>query len=153
MTARRQVLSFDSLVHPEFYHQTTPRKWRTYNYTTNVSAGTGSSSYAPSILYQSGKGFAIPAEGSTERTWIGKKLSYWTGDSITSYVKQIRELKYGKGIIGEYEIATFARPNIYRILFVDEKGIWKSKPEISYQAGRLNIIVGPDDVIKAVAYF
>ena len=153
MTARRQFLSHDDWVHPEFYHQTTPRKWRTYNYAVNVSAGTGSAGYAPSILYQSGKGFAVPVEGSTERTWIGKKLIYWTGDSVLSYVKQIREAKYGKNNIGEYEIATFTRPNIYRILFVDEKGNWRSKPEVSYQAGRLNIIVDPNDIIKAVAYF
>lgn len=153
MSIRRQLLSNDDLVHSEFYHQTTPRKWRSSGSAVNVSAGTGSTSYAPSILYQSKKGFAVPAEGSTERTWIGKTLIYWTGESLSSYVKQIRELKYGKNNIGEYEIAQFTRPNIYRILFVDKDGSWRSKPEVSYRAGRLNLIVGPDDIIKAIAYF
>jgi hypothetical protein len=150
---RRQLLSNDDLSHEEFYHLTSPRKWTSVKSAVNASANTGSTSYAPSILYQSGKGFAIPAPNSTERTWIGKKLLYWMDDSVTSYVKQIRELKYGKNSIGEFEIAQFTRPNIYRILFIDYEGRWRSKPEVSYQAGRLNLMVDPDDIIRAVAYF
>jgi len=137
-------LSNDDLVHPEFYHQTSPRKWRSY---------TSAATYSPSIYNKCGNGCKQPELTPMEHSWIGKKILYWTGDSISSYVKQVRETKYGKNSIGEYEIAKYARPNIYRILFLDQDGKIKSKPEVSYRPGRMNILVDTNDIIRGVLYF
>jgi len=153
MAARRQVLSHDDWVHPQFYQQTTPRKWRTVNYATNVSTNLDSPGYQSSLFHQQNHGYYTPNKENVESTWVGKKLLAWEGESVSSYVQQIREMKYGAGAISEYEIAMFARPRIYRILYVDANGNWRSKPDVSYRAGRLNIMVGPDDVIKSVGYF
>lgn len=138
---RRQVLSHDDLVHKEFYHQTSPRKWRTFSSAANF----GERSYVPSIMY-----LGIPEGVPSE--WIGKKIIYWNGESVSSYVKQVRESKYGNSI-SEYDIARKLRPNIYRIIFVDSKGKIRSKIESSYQAGRLNIFVNENDVIVKISYF
>jgi hypothetical protein len=153
MALRRQQISYDDWVHKPFYHQTTPRKWRSRSRALNIAANVGSTSYAPTIMYQKSKGFYIPGPGSEEYSWIGKRILYWTGDSIPSYVKRNRMLHYGKHQIGEYEIALFARAGTYRILFVDNHGRLKSKPEVSYQSARMNIFVDSNDIIRAVAYF
>jgi hypothetical protein len=143
MALRRQQLSFDDWVHKEFYHQTTPRKWR-----TRAHAKT----YTPSILYRNRRSYS-PGPGTEEHSWIGKKLLYWTGDSVCSYVKANRMRSYGKDSIGEYEIARFARSGTYRIIFVDDQGNWRSKPEVSYRPGRMNLLVNPRDIIVGVSYF
>jgi hypothetical protein len=148
MAVRRQVLSHDDWVHPEFYHQTTPRKWRTINYPQMEG-----SNYVPSLLYQANHGFLKASPSSVEYTWIGKKLIPWQGESLSSYVEQIRAARLGVDNISEYEIAKFARGKIYRIVFVDNNGLFRSKPNVTYQAGRLNIMVGPDDIIRDVGYF
>jgi hypothetical protein len=133
---RRQVLSHDDLVHKEFYHQTSPRKWRTYGSAKN---------YIPSIMYS-----GIPK--GIDSSWVGKKIIYWNGDSVKSYIRQIRETKYGDSI-SEYDIARYARPNIYRIIFVDNNGIIRSKIETSYQPSRMNIFVNDKDIITKISYF
>jgi hypothetical protein len=144
---RRQVLSHDDLVHHEFYHQTTPRKWRTTGSAGFISTNLDTSGSIPSFLYQ--RNYYEPEKSP----WIGKKLLYWNGESLDSYVAQIRAMKYGADAISEYEIANAVRPNDYRILFADVNGNWRSNPNISYIAGRLNVIVGPDDVIQKIGYF
>jgi hypothetical protein len=156
---RRQVLSHDDLVHHEFYHQTTPRKWRTSSGSGFISTNLNTPGYIPSWLWQDNtngqaqRGYFEPEKTTSQHAWIGKKLLYWNGESLDSYVAQIRQLKYGPAAIGEFEIAQFARPNDYRIIFVDKNGNWRSNPNISYQAGRLNVLVGPDDIIQKIAYF
>jgi hypothetical protein len=149
MALRRQILSFDDWVHTPFYHQTNPSKWRTIN---NVQYAPG---YQPSrwTVRQFNQYQSPTTVDKPFRDWIGKKLLYWEGESIYSYIQQIRMMKYGENSIGEYEIAQFTRPNIYRIIFIDKQGKWRSKPSVEYMAGRLNIFVDPDDVIRNIAYF
>lgn len=160
MVSRRQLLSYDDWVHKPFYHQTSPRKWRSYDYSKNVP------DYTPSLLYTGSCGWARDGEHTCGRAgimraandapgyWIGKKLIYWQGESLDSFVQQVRLMKFSKeNAISEFEIAQFARPNTYRIIFVDNAGIWRSKPDTTYRAGRLNLFIGPDDRIRGVGYF
>src|SRR5271163_3470254 len=119
---RRQVISYDDWVHPEFYHQTSPRKWRSFNASENITTSSEGSGYIPSLFYQWNHGYYSPPS-----QWVGKRLLPWQGESISSYVKQIRQLKYGIGADGiesvsEYEIALWARPHIYRIIYIDHAG-------------------------------
>jgi hypothetical protein len=148
MVLRRQFVSYDDWVHKPFFHQTSPRKWRANQAAQFIP------NYTPSILYTRGhRGVYVPTNDAPGY-WIGKKLLYWQGESLYSYVQQVRLARDARDdAISEFEIAQFTRPNIYRIIFVDEYGVWRSKPDISYRAGRLNIFVGPDDRIRGVGYF
>jgi hypothetical protein len=146
---RRQLRAYDDRVHKPFYHQTTPRKWRSFNYAENVSTR-AQPAYRPSLLY----GGDWDRASQLRQMWVGKKIVYWQGESLPNYSRRII---WGNvdppGVVNEFEIASVAQPYIYRIIYVDRLGKWRSKPDISYRAGRLNIMVDQDDIIRDVGYF
>jgi hypothetical protein len=149
---RRQLTTYDDWAHPEYTHQSSPRKWRSMG-ASIITGGPKSAGYATTYMSQSRKGFYSPGPGSTEHSWIGKKILYWNGESVSSYVTQIRNKKYGPHHIGEYEISLFSRPNEYRFIYVDREGKWRSKPTDDYQAARMNLLIDPDDIIRRIVYF
>ncbi len=178
---RRQLLSHDDLVHPEYTHQTSPRKWTTHATAVNVISDARGSGYRPSWLYQESHDLSPPILGVPPPfvNWLGKKIIYWTGESVPEWPLTAREkpnrredaitneLNWTKGAeqfsagnsynapgyIHEYEIARQLRPNIYRIIFTDSAGNWRSKVNVDYSAGRANIFIGPDDTIIRVGFF
>lgn len=158
---RRQVISHDDLARSEYrdvnMQMRTPRKWRGYQYST---------AYQPSA--QHATRFVYTAKGEDpESAWVGKRVVYWQGDSVWTYARQLQSLydptdpngeRRGKanahaGVVYEYDIAKFCRPNIYRFIYVDDDGNFLSKPEVSYRPGRMNILIDRNDVIRKIMYF
>jgi hypothetical protein len=133
MAWRRQVISNDDLVHPAYYHQTTPRKWRPIESTRIISR------IAPEIDL-----------AYARNNWVGKRLAYWNGESLPSYIYYLGTLPVN--VVSEFEVAKFARPYSYRILFADHLGHIKNKLDWENIPGRLNLIVNPQDIIIGIAY-
>lgn len=135
---RRQLIS-DEL---RYSHQTSPRKVRTFR---------GPGQFQPTLLYrrelESNQPDGIPAR------WIGRILIPWNGNIIQSYIRTVQLGRNDPAIISEFEIANYAKPNTYRILYVDGD-IVKSKPQIGYVPNRLNVLVDPvSNIIQSVLYF
>lgn len=177
MVIRRQTLSHDDLVHPEYTHQTSPRKWTTHQSAMNITTDYRGTGYRPSWLYQSSHGTGnITAAEKPYADWIGKKIIYWSGESIgaigPTFTARIRpdpgeyqrsailQWNSTEGMsngpaatyIHEYEIARHLRPNIYRLVFVDDAGNWRTKVDMDYRAGRVNILISPSDTIVGVTF-
>jgi hypothetical protein len=187
------VLSHDDLVHPEYTHQSSPRKWRTSGTAVNVITATRGTGYRPSWLYHASSVGGPSMANMDDRPfgdWIGKKIIYWNGESVpgqkpptftarirpdtTAYVRDVtlnRNSTEGLRVapvlggastrhpgavddqyIHEYEIARALRPNIYRIVFVDKSGNWRSKVSVDYSEARANILVDPVDTIVGVIF-
>ena len=136
---RRQLIS-DEL---RYSHQTSPRKTRTLR-----SGGV----FLPTILYRN------DMEVDMTNNWVGKEFIPWNGEFILPYVRSVYLMKNNPNIVSEFEIANFAKPNIYRVLYViidprTGKLIMKSKPSVEYEPGRLNVLLTPDNIIRKIAYF
>lgn len=145
---RRQLIS-DEL---RYSHQTSPRKVRTYGAT---------GLFQPTILYRGD----VTTAPSNKR-WVGRILAPWNGNIIQSYIRSVQLGRNNPEVVSEFEIANFAKPHIYRILYTDTPGdpastvpgfngiSIKSKPEVLYIPERLNIIVNPvNNMILDTAYF
>lgn len=141
MSVRRQFIS-DEL---RYSHQTSPRKSRTFR---------GSSLFQPTILY---RGDIDTVKEEIPNSWVGRKLIPWNGEYIQSYIRSVQLGKNDPTVVSEFEIANYCKSNSYRILYVffDLNGqmIVKSKPQIDFVPGRMNLFLTTDDVIRKIAYF
>lgn len=135
---RRQLIS-DEL---RYSHQTSPRKTRTVQ---------GSSLFQPTLLYKSDVAVFDPSD------WVGREFVPWNGENIESYKRSVFLGTNNPDYVSEFEIANYAKPNMYRIVYVIRcQGhlYFKSKPNIEYIPSRLNLLITPsDNIIRKVAYF
>lgn len=143
---RRQVISHNRTND----HVHTPYKQRTY-----LSAGT-STSYQDSMLY--GRKLENPLSAFDE---LDPDLQKWVGKVIIINGEQPR---MGAQYVLETEIAKYARPHIYRVLYTGEPDIMtseykdavvrlRSKPNVTYRPERLNIFVNQQNKIVGFGYF
>jgi hypothetical protein len=112
-----------------------------------------------------------PESGATldqnQNSWIGKRIIYM-GPSLA----QMRDRRNAATVdtVREEEIAHYALPNIYRIIYVDEatdaqnlmfyddQAISKSLRarsilNVDFRPSRLNILVDTNDIIRGIRYF
>jgi hypothetical protein len=120
-----------------YSHRFTPRKQRTYEYTTQFFFQDGG-------IWNKNR-YYRPAGKSPELQWIGKYF-------IPMGSQPARPEKDNYAM--EYDIAQWANPNIYQVIYVDDDGNFRSQPEASWRPGRLNIMVNVNtDLITDVQYF
>src|SRR5690348_9612663 len=99
-------------------HQHSPRKARTYNI---------SGVFQPSLLYKN------MITNDTLSKWINKKFIQWDGESPLAYIMAVRLGKFDSNkYVHEFEISNYCKPHIYRILYLNSDGTFKSKPSVDY---------------------
>lgn len=134
MATRRHMLSSDLA---GYSHRSTPRKQRTYNYTDQFFFQEGG-------IWNKNR-YYRPKGGSPELEWIGKYFIPMGAQPARPDVPNYAM---------EHEIAMWARPNIYQVIYVDDEGNFRTQPEAAWRPGRLNIMVNMNtDKIVDVQYF
>lgn len=138
---RRQVLSHDR----DNHHQHTPRKQRTYQAYTLATRDQDTVLYGNKMTTS-----IVPFEQ------LEYKLQEWIGKEI---VIDGESPLMGNKYVYENEIARYARPNVYRILYTASSDITKamqmlrSKPSVEYTPSRLNVIVDDRNKVIGFGYF
>jgi len=136
---RRQLLSNEVINE----HKHTPQYWRTFRYT---------SAFQPS-LYRGGlhkRPRGSDNLSDEQKSWIGKLF-------VPAGYKPSREVLKSKKYVHESSIAHYAKPYIYRVLYLGTPssvipGI-RNKVSIDYSPFRLNIILDNRDIIRYIEYF
>jgi hypothetical protein len=133
MAYRRAFLSADL---NGYSHIFSPRKRRTHEYT--------------GIFFQDGgiwnkNRYYRPKPDSPEMKWIGK---YFIPDGAQPYDRNT------DNYVMEHDIALFARPYVYQVIYVDDEGNFRSQPEAAWRPGRLNVMVNAKtNIIADIQYF
>ena len=133
MSARRHLTRPDGF---SYSHIFSPRKQRTYEYTRLTWADGGT--WNKNRHYR-------PSPQSPELKWIGK---YFIPMGSRPYNEN------ADNYVMEHDIALWARPNIYQVIYADANGSFISKPDSMWRPGRLNVIVNAsDNTIMDISYF
>lgn len=133
MTTRRHLMTADLA---GYSHSFTPRKQRTYEYTGQFFQGGG--------IWNKNR-YYRPKQDSPQMQWIGKYFIPWGSQPAN---------RDADNYVTEYEIAMYARPNIFQVLWTDAEGMLKSLPEAELRPGRMNIFVNAaTNIISDVQYF
>jgi hypothetical protein len=116
--------------------QFSPRKQRTFEYTGQFFQGGG--------IWNKNR-YYTPQPDSPEMKWIGKYFIPWgsqpANPNASNYVL-------------EHEMAEWAKPYIYQVLWTDGEGNLKSLPEAELRPGRMNVFVNAvTNIISDVQYF
>lgn len=134
MATRRHMLSADLA---GYSHRSTPRKQRTFNYTDVFFFQDGG-------LWNKSRHYR-PQPQSPQLQWIGKYFI-----PMGSQPFHPDKANY----VLEHEIAKYAQPFIYQVLWTDAEGRLRSQPEDRWRPGRLNVYVNAQTgIIQDVEYF
>jgi len=133
MATRRHLLPSDLA---GYSHRFSPRKQRTYEYTAHFFQDGG--------IWNKNR-YYRPKPQSPELEWIGKYFIPWGSQPANPNADNY---------ITEYDIALYARPNIYQVLWTDANGELRTLPEAKLRPGRMNIFVNVSTMkVSDVQYF
>lgn len=140
MSIRRHLLPVAGV---DQTRETSPRKATTYNYPRDFIHNPGVDNLNRYV--GSKHNHYIPKSPTPESKFRGK---YFVPDGYRP------QNPCADNYVTEKEIALFARPNIYQVIFASSAEDWISKPESYLRPGRMNLIVDPRDYkILDVEYF